>query len=453
MAEKQNIEWKTIWKDEYLAWICGFANAEGGRIYIGVNDEGQPVGLSNSRKLLEDLPNKIRDAMGIMVNINLCEKDSVNYIEIEVPSYPIAISCKGFYYYRSGSTNQKLTGPQLESFILNRRGVSWDHIPFPSFSIADIDDEVVNNFKKRAIKKGRIDKSVLDESKEVLMEKLHLSNSGYLTNAAMLLFGKDPEKWLLGTYTKIGFFESNADLLYQDEIHGSLLEQIDKIVELIYLKYMKAKITYEGMQRIERYFIPEAALREALLNALCHKDYSLGIPIQISIYEDMLYIANCGQLPENWTIENLITKHASKPFNPHIADVFYLAGFIESWGRGIEKICNTCKEDGVPQPEYTIHPGDIMIKFTAPEDRVIHSIKRVTEKVTEKVTERVTEKELMVVNLILENQNYTTKELSDKLSISRKTTSQRIKALKDKDIIRRIGSDTKGYWEVKEGKE
>lgn len=336
MAEKQNIEWKAIWKDEYLSWICGFANAQGGSLYVGVNDEGNPVGLANSRKLLEDLPNKIRNAMGIIVNINLRQQDDKDYIEIEVPPYPIAISCKGSYYYRSGSTNQKLTGPQLESFILHRRGVSWDNVPLPHFKINEVDNDVVERFKKWAAKKGRIDKSVLDESKEVLMEKLHLINAGYLTNAAMLLFSKDPEKWLLGAYIKIGFFETDADLLYQDEVHGPLLDQIDKIVELVHLKYMKAKISYEGMQRIERYFVPEAALREALLNALCHKDYSLGIPIQISVYDDKLYIANCGQLPENWTIENLMSKHASKPFNPNIAHVFYLAGFIESWGRGIE---------------------------------------------------------------------------------------------------------------------
>ena len=106
--------------------------------------------------------------------------------------------------------------------------------------------------------------------------------------------------------------------------------------------------------RIERYFVPEEALREALLNALCHKQYQSGVPIQISVYEDKLYIANCGCLPENWTLENLMSKHASSPYNPNIAHVFYLAGFIESWGRGIEKICSACEKDGVPQPEYTI---------------------------------------------------------------------------------------------------
>ncbi len=268
--------------------------------------------------------------MGIIVNINLLSKNEKEYLKIQVPPYPIAISCKGIYYYRSGSTNQKLTGSELESFILRRRGATWDNIPLPSLTMNDIDDGIVSRFKQFAAKKGRIDKNVLDEPKDILMEKLHLVNAGYLTNAAMLLFTKNPERWQLGAYTKIGYFETNANLLYQDEVHGSLLEQIDRIVELVYLKYMKAKITYEGMQRIEKYFVPDAALREALLNALCHSDYSLGIPIQISVYEDKLYIANSGRLPENWTIKNLMEKHASKPFNPSIAHVFYLAGFIES---------------------------------------------------------------------------------------------------------------------------
>ena len=127
---------------------------------------------------------------------------------------------------------------------------------------------------------------------------------------------------------------------------------------------MKAKISYEGMQRIERYFVPEDALREALLNALCHKQYQSGVPIQISVYDDKMYIANCGCLPENWTLENLMHKHASSPYNPNIAHVFYLAGFIESWGRGIEKICSACQKDGVPQPVYTINPGDITVSYT-----------------------------------------------------------------------------------------
>lgn len=135
-----------------------------------------------------------------------------------------------------------------DDFILRKRGASWDNMPLPGFTLNDIDDDLVQRFKTLAAKKGRIDDSVLSESKADLMEKLRLTNAGYYTNAAMLLFSKNPDRWQFGAFTKIGFFETDADLQYQDEIHGSILEQIDKIIEVLHLKFMKAKITYEGIQ-------------------------------------------------------------------------------------------------------------------------------------------------------------------------------------------------------------
>ncbi|MDR1874081.1 MAG: putative DNA binding domain-containing protein [Synergistaceae bacterium] len=370
VKENQNTEWKAIWKDEYLAWICGFANAEGGKLYIGLDNKGNPVGLKDSRKLLEDLPNKINNTMGITVNVNLHDGDK-EYIEIDVPPHPVAISCKGAFYYRSGATNQLLRGAALEAFILRRRGVHWDSSPLPRVDIADIDENVVRDFCARAIRKGRLDETALSESVETVIEKLRMKNGEYLTNAALLVFGKELERLFTGTYIKIGFFETDADLIYQDIVTGSLFTQADRTLDLVYFKYLKAKISYKGIQRIERYPFPEAALREALLNAIVHKDYSSGVPIQISVYDDKIYIANNCRLPESWTAQYLLGKHSSQPFNPSIAHVFYLAGFIESWGRGIEKICHACDEDGIPRPEYTVHPNDIMIKFTAPEDRII----------------------------------------------------------------------------------
>ena len=403
MPEQQNIEWKESWRDEYLKWICGFANAQGGKLYIGCDDSGKVVGVSNSKKLLEDIPNKIRDAMGIVVDVNRLTEGDKEYIEIDVPPYPIGISCKGVYHYRSGSTKQVLTGPALEAFLMRKHGATWDHSPLPVFKAEEVDDQIVEHFKKLAAAKGRIDPALLNESKEVLMEKLRLTNGDYLTNAAMLLFCKDPDKYQLGSYIKIGYFESDSELLYQDEIHGSILEQVDKAIELIYFKYMRAKITYEGIYRRERYFVPEAALREALLNAICHKQYESRIPIQVSVYDDRLYVANVGRLPENWTLENLMGKHASLPYNPDIAHIFYLAGFIESWGRGIEKICDSLKADNLPMPEYTVHPGDIMIKFTGPEDRIIRVSNGVTDKVPDGVSDKVTdrEKQLPMINYVI----------------------------------------------------
>ena len=420
MPEQQNIEWKESWRDEYLKWICGFANAQGGKLYIGCDDSGNVVGIDNSKKLLEDIPNKVRDAMGIIVGVNLLTEGGKEYIEIDVPSYPVGISCKGVYHYRSGSTKQILTGPALEAFLLRKHGA----------------------------KKGRIDSSLLDEPKEVLLDRLHLINGDYLTNAAMLLFSKDPERYQLGAFLKIGYFKTDADLLYQDEVHGSLLEQVDKAIELIYLKYMRAKISYEGIQRIERYFVPEAALREALLNAVCHKQYQSGIPVQISVYEDRLYVANVGSLPEDWTLEKLMNKHTSKPYNPNIAYVFYLAGFIESWGRGVEKICNALKADNLPMPEYTVNSGDIMIKFTGPEDRIIRVSGRLSEKLSEKLSDKLSEKEQKTLEILIEDPGYTSPQIAEKLNVSRVSVTKYLKTLKEKGLIERIGSDRKGYWRI-----
>ncbi|MBR4768702.1 MAG: putative DNA binding domain-containing protein [Lachnospiraceae bacterium] len=444
MAECQNIEYKESWRDEYLKWVCGFANAQGGKIYIGRDDNGDVVGVKDVKKLLEDIPNKIRESMGIIVPVNLLSENDLPYIEIDVPAFPIGITYKGQYHYRSGSTKQVLSGPSLEAFLLKKRGVTWDNLPLPAFGLADVDDEIIKKFKELVTKKGRIAATLLNESKEVLLEKLHLTNGAYLTNAAMLLFSKDPEKYQLGAFIKIGYFENDSDLLYQDEIHGSLLEQVDKALEVIYLKYMRAKIRYEGVQRIERYFVPEDALREALLNAVCHKQYQSGIPIQISVYEDRLYVANIGSLPENWTLENLMQKHASKPYNPNVAYAFYLAGFIESWGRGVEKICNALKADHLPMPEYTIHPGDIMIKFTGPEDRIV----RVTDRVTNEVTNHLSNRERQLLQLLAEDPGYTMPQLALRMSVSRKTVAEYLKSLKEKSFIIRVGTTRNGHWEI-----
>ncbi|WP_405383454.1 ATP-binding protein [Phascolarctobacterium sp.] len=445
MHESHNIEWKQKWKDEYLEWICCFANAQGGKLYIGFDDDGNVVGVQNAHKLLEDLPNKIRDAMGIVVGINLIKDHGKEYIEIDVPQYPIGISCKGVYYYRSGSTKQVLSGPALETFLLQKRGVTWDNLPLPAFTIDDIDENTLRRFKELALKKGRIEPELLDESNKVLMEKLHLLNNGYLTNAAMLLFAKDPERWQLGAYTKIGFFETNADLLYQDEVRGSLIEQVDKIIKLLNYKYMKALISYDGMHRVERYFVPEAALREAILNALCHKRYESGIPVQISVYEDKIYIVNVGELPAEWTMENLLKKHASRPYNPNVAHGMYLAGFIESWGRGVEKIIEACDAFNTPYPQYKIGGGDVMVKFAARSDWPF----RVNVQVNVRVNDNVNDGERAVLNKLIEDPGYTVSVLSEQLKLSRKTIAAKLKALKEKNLIERIGTARKGYWKVK----
>ncbi|RZJ79903.1 MAG: ATP-binding protein, partial [Flavobacterium sp.] len=129
--EQQNTEWKESWREDYFKWICGFANAQGGRLYIGKDDRGQVVGITNSRKLLEDLPNQVRDVLGILAEVNHHTEGERTYLEIVVEPYPYPISYRGRYYFRSGSTNQELKGPALDTFLLQKQGKRWDGVPVP----------------------------------------------------------------------------------------------------------------------------------------------------------------------------------------------------------------------------------------------------------------------------------------------------------------------------------
>jgi ATP-dependent DNA helicase RecG len=154
-----------------------------------------------------------------------------------------------------------------------------------------------------------------------------------------------------------------ADLLYQDEVHGDLFTQVNQTIAVLHAKYLKALISYEGIQRVETYPVTEVALREAILNALAHKDYSSGSPIQISVYDDKLMIWNSGTLPPDWTVERLTQKHSSEPFNPDIANAFFRAGMIESWGRGIEKMVAACEAAGLPLPELRYETSGLWVVF------------------------------------------------------------------------------------------
>ncbi len=363
MPESQNIEYKTIWKDEYLKWICGFANAQGGTIFIGKDDNGNVVGVNNAKKLLEDLPNKITTVLGIVAEVNLHETEQGDYIEIVVEPQPNPISCKGEYHYRSGSTKQELKGAALDKFLLGKQGKHWDGVPVPHVTVTDLKQETFDFFRKKGVKSNRLNEDVLTDGNELLLNNLKLTDGDYLKRAAVLLFHPDPEKFVTNAYVKIGFFESDSDLRFQDEVHGNLFEQVEKTMELLFTKYIKAMISYDDIYRIETFEYPKEAVREALLNAIAHKDYTGATPIQISVYKDKIMIWNYGELPENWTIDTLQKKHSSIPHNPDISNAFFRIGYIEAWGRGIRKMNEQCAAAGSPQPLYYYESSGFWVVF------------------------------------------------------------------------------------------
>ncbi len=431
ISESQNTEFKSSWRDEYLKWVCGFANANGGTIYIGKDDQGKIVDLQDAKKLMEEIPNKVRDTLGILVDVNLHQHQHGNFLEIIIEQYPYPVNFKGQYFYRSGSTKQELKGAALNKFLLQKKGKRWDGVPIPDITTKDLKQETFEFFRKRAFRSQRIDEESLSDSNDHLIDNLQLKEDKYLKRAGILLFHPNPEKFITGSYVKIGYFESDSELRFQDEVHGNLFEQIEKAVELLFSKYIKAIISYEELNRVETFEYPKDAIREALLNAVAHKDYSGGVPIQISVYKDKILIWNEGQLPDNWTIETLLEKHASKPFNPDIANALFRSGYIESWGRGIAKMTEQCFNYGLPAPIFMFKSSGFWVEFR----KDIYNYNQLKELALNK-------RQVKAVLYLKDNSKITNKEYQEINDTSERTASRDLSDLVEKGII--TSSDIKG---------
>ncbi|MCL2250002.1 MAG: winged helix-turn-helix transcriptional regulator, partial [Oscillospiraceae bacterium] len=445
-------------------WICGYANAYGGTLFIGKDDTGAVKGISDSTKLLKSVPDKITHTMGIVADVNLLYDGELEYLEIIVEKYPTLISYHGKYYYRSGSTMRTIIGKELDKALLKSQGLTWDGIPVPRVAESDLKQSAIELFKKKAVKNRRLTEEDVSVDDHVLLDNLHLFDENRnLIRAGVMAFHGNAEKWVFGSYIKIGYFVTDSDLRYHDEIHGPLIEQSDRVEDLVYTKYMKALIDYEGLQRVEHFMFPRLAFRELLLNAIVHKDYSSCNPIQISVYEDKIYIWNDGTMPDELSsTELLFEKHSSKPPNPKLAGVFFKSGMIEAWGRSFEKIQAECEKVDTPLPEFKISASGVMVLCKPSEKylELLHGGSVAGNEITaptnapinEPINAPVNETARTIIAIIANNPTITYDEIAEAMQLNRSTIQRNVRTLKDSNLLERVGSNKNGYWKVIEDK-
>ena len=440
MKEDQNIEWKESWRDEYLKWICGFANAKGGKVIIGKNDKGEITGVKNAKRLLEDIPNKIQTQLGIICDIDLKEDSGREYLIIDVKPYEVPISYHGKYHYRSGSTKQELKGNALNDFLLKKAGKTWDDVTESRAKFEDLDIDAIEAFKERAFKSKRMPFIKKEESLELILDNLLLTENNQLKRAGILLFGKNPCRFYINAFVKIGRFgKSDDDLLFQEIIEGNAFQLADKTLDILDKKFLISEISYEGIHRIEKWEYPYEAVREAIINAIVHRDY-MGAPIQISVYDDKLVIWNEGALPVDLTIDDLKKPHSSRPHNPILASAFFKGGLIEAWGRGTIKIINECKNAGLPEPIIEKASGGIRVtifKNIFNSDMLIGL--------------GLSERQLKAVKYIKEKGKITNKEYQHINSVSKATATRDLTELVEKyKLLEKIGETGIGtYYKLK----
>ncbi|MCD8235082.1 MAG: putative DNA binding domain-containing protein [Prevotellaceae bacterium] len=463
-AESQNIEYKESWRDEYLKWICGFANAQGGRIYRGVNDDKEVIGLPDAKRLMEDIPNKIINYLGIVEDVNLLVKDNKEYIEIVVSPSNMPIAYKGAYHYRSGSTKQELKGLALQQFIMKKMGRSWDDIPVYGATINDIDRQAVDFFLRNSIRAGRMNEEEANASTEDVLRNLGLfTNEGELKNAAILLFGKNVRQSFPSADFKIGRFHTDeSDLIIQDDVEGNIMQMANRVMELLRSRYLISPIHYEDMQRIEQLEIPEKALRELIYNAISHKDYT-GPAIQMRVYDRSIELWNFGLLPEQLTPATLLQQHSSYPRNRNIANVFYKAGFVESWGRGFKKIAEEFERANMPLPTIEETGGGIKVtikrktidEIIAGRDGESRNFPEMNGGNTKNnggnvAVMKLSNRQRLIVSLIVKQPSITAKQMAVMTDIPQRTIERELSVLQKSEILYRIGAPRTGKWVIAE---
>jgi ATP-dependent DNA helicase RecG len=354
------------------------ASLHGGQICIGVEPTGRVCGVELGKGTLEDLANKIAQSTSPRVtpSISSSKRDRKTIIVVSVPeSTPKPVYAFDRPYRRAGKTNQRLSQEEAMRLFMSSRGVTWDQSTLTDATVdEDIDPALVRRFLLAARSERRWE--VPDETAvDRVLRQLGLMQDGKLTVAAILLFGCNPQRLLTQAMVRCAQFKGTTEVHFLDMkvIQGTIIEQVEEVMAFI-KRNTRMAAEIKGLRREERWEYPLEGLREAVVNAICHRDYASSANAQVRIFDDRLEVWNPGDLPEGMTVDDLRRPHESKPRNKLIANAFFLIKYIEQFGTGIQRILDDCRSQQLPEPDFQVQGHTFRSVFTpreagiAPED-------------------------------------------------------------------------------------
>jgi ATP-dependent DNA helicase RecG len=376
--EGQTVERKeslSLWRD-IVETCAAFATAQGGKVFVGVADDGRITGVQIGKGTLEDLANRIAQntTPKVVPTITTQGEPGATVVIVDVPEHQTKpVTAFGRPYRRSGRTNQVLSASEVAELFLASRGLTWDETVKPDATLSDIDPEKVGKFLNRAIaeRQWQIDPQTPVHQ---ALNQLDLMRNGQLTVAALLLFGRRPQHFLVQGCLRCARFKGNSEVEFLDMkvIEGDIVAQVDEAMAFVQ-RNIRMAVKIEGqLARKERWEYPLDAIREGIINAVCHRDYADSGNVVVKIFDDRLEIWNPGSLPLDLTVDDLRKSHESKPRNKLIARAFFLIKYIEQFGTGTGRMISDCREAGVPEPEFESRTATFRTIFrlaSPPSDR------------------------------------------------------------------------------------
>ncbi len=428
IGEGYTLDFKEAIPSDLGKLICAFANASGGRIILGVRDNGTILGhkLTNSD---EAKINSIARNIEPSASISIEKVDE--FVVIHVPEgKDKPYSSGGHFYMRTGSISQQLRRNEIREFFMKERIVRFDEKPNKDF---DLEKDFYREGFKSYISKAGI--TPLANEKDML-RNLDLFDGEYMKNAGVLFFTSRITKFFLGATIVCALYQGTTkqQILDRKEFDADLISNYENA-----FTYLRSKLNTKFIikkERTEQLELPEEALREALINAVVHRDYFSSGHVQVDIYNDRVDISNPGGLVSGLRKEDLGRR--SMPRNPLLMDLFLRIDRVEKIGSGIGRITKAMAEYGLP------------VDFDADENwfSVVFHRKKDTPQKTPQKTPQITELERRILDEIERKPGISRNEIADALKLSPETIKEYIEKLKDKGVLRRIGPDKGGYWEV-----
>ncbi|HPI19369.1 MAG TPA: putative DNA binding domain-containing protein [Candidatus Kapabacteria bacterium] len=365
-GESQTIEFKksTSMMREAIETIIAFANTEGGYLIFGVADDGSVIGQDVSDGTLKDIANsiKLNSDPKIYPTIEKIQINNKSCVVVSVDESPLKPHLAfGRPFLRVGAANQRIEREQYEYLLQQRfNGYGFDYLTRDEADINDIDVDTLMEFLETANSLRNLNENLLLPT-EMILEKLDILRNGKITNAALLLFGKNPEKHFVSHYEiKCGQFidDSNYDKILNDkEFKGNLISNFKFTLSFL-LDTLKTKTEKQGINRTIIFEYPESVLREALVNMIVHRDYRQNIKSTVEVRPQKVIFYNPAQMfKPTISIESLKRQHPSRPGNKLIAKIFYLMGLFENWGGGTLHIINESLKNGKISPEFSFQEG------------------------------------------------------------------------------------------------
>ncbi len=465
--ENREIEFKSTTSEIHKACktLCAFLNDRGGIVCIGVKNDGRLVGQTVTDATYQEIANDIRKLEPpASVEVSYVPFEGEKFIIVmEVsPGHHMPYVFDGRPYQRVESETVPMPQHLYEQLLVKRGQLnhSWDEFINGEYIINDLDHNEILNTVKQGVVAKRIPEIALKEDVVSILSRLKLIENGKLKNAAIVLYANEVDSGFLQCMIKMARFKGISkldDFIDNQQFYGNIfqiLEQASNFME----KHLNIASSFHehSFVRQDKFTVPVLAVREAMINAVCHRNYQNNSSISLAIFDDRMEIWNSGALPKELALERLKEAHDSYPRNKLIASTLYKLGFIEKWGNGTLKIFDECRKHGIPSPIFEEYSSGLSVQFIFEEPigpRVEAKKKQDSNEMARKlsVLEKLSNRQREIIGIIEKSDNLKASDIMKKLlePPAERTLREDLFALKKLDLIDFRGQTRSRVWYLK----